>query len=148
VPVPNVFTPNTQAKSSEVNENFDYITDLFEEAWAEWVPTLSANASMTYSGTSITYAKKLVVGKLVVLMLAVTGTVGGTPSFGLRFTLPETVKNSGATLNNIGSGSTLDGGGAQVVLVNTTTAEVRDYAGNNWSAGTRGYTVVCVYEKA
>ena len=58
--------------------------------WFSWTPTLAANGSMTYTSTSITYARFSIIGRVVKFMLAVYGTTGGSASTGLTFTLPAT----------------------------------------------------------
>lgn len=46
--------------------------------------------SMTFSGTSTPHRRTVAIGKLAHVQIRVTGTIGGTPSYGVTFTLPTT----------------------------------------------------------
>lgn len=61
--------------------------------WTDWTPTLSATGAMTYTGTSIIYARYFVIGKLLHFAMRVTGTTGGTASTTIFFTPPVAPKN-------------------------------------------------------
>lgn len=70
-------------------------TSTFPLTWSSWTPTFTASGSMTITSTAITSAKYCQIGKLVFFKLAFTGTIGGTPSFGVRATLPVTAATVG-----------------------------------------------------
>ncbi len=77
-------------------------------AWRDWTPTPSASGSMTYTSTSIVLARYLQVDNFVTFQIRISGTIGGTPSTGLRFTLP--VIASAANANGTFSAQYIDAG--------------------------------------
>ena len=81
----------------------DDIADLIEgifvsghpAAWSTWTPTMGATGSMTFTGTSIGFAKYIQVGDLAFVSMRVDGTIGGSMSTGLTATLPFTAATLG-----------------------------------------------------
>lgn len=65
--------------------------------WSSYTPTLSQSGSLTLSSTSILVARYLRIGKIVNVQIGFSGTLGGTASTDLRFTLPFTSVNAGGT---------------------------------------------------
>ena len=116
-------------------------------SWTSWTPTLSASGSMTYGTTTINFAKYIELGNLIIIMLDVTGTVGGTPSTDLTFTTPTSVSANTTSFST----TVLDGGSALAGICNrnsSTTLYVRRYDSAVWSAGSgRRYIVSGFYEK-
>lgn len=106
--------------------------------WQNWTPTLSASGSMTYTSTIITVASYKVIGKTVFFRMAVNGTIGGTPSNYILFTLPIPMK---APVNNSFTGEAFDGdssrhGVATIRSIDANTVQVgRTSISSNWSAG-------------
>lgn len=116
---------------------------------SSWTPTFSASGSMTFTGTSIVCAKYIQVGKLVIGILKATGTVGGTPSRDLLFTLPVTASSA----NNIqgASGAAIDSGtvtGGGFVVYSTTQCGCMRSNAANWTAGAATIGCLFAYEAA
>lgn len=108
--------------------------------WFAWTPTLTPTGSMTYTSTSITYAKFQVIGKEVRYAVAFTGTVGGTPSIGLIFTIPVTAIG---TSGLVGSGLVVDGGTGLAAYLGANSTTSLNFVKYNASTFTAG-TVACV----
>lgn len=116
--------------------------------WTTYTPTLTPESPMTYTSTSITYAKYIQVGKLVICCVNFTGTTGGTQKSYISFTLPVTGAASGAF------------GGAALIVDNgitysgslgnsTTLAYPRFYNNGNFTAGSsRAVQALAIYEAA
>ena len=115
--------------------------------FSTWTPTLSASGSMTYTSTSINKAIYIQVGKLVFFNVSITGTVGGSVSTALKFTLPVTAAHLYHAFPVVyANGGAILGGGAS--QASTTVVDVYNSTGGNWTAGTAGYTVQGFYEAA
>lgn len=101
-----------------------------------WTPTLGASGSMTYTGTSVDYAKYWRLGKLYWFILRFTGTVGGTPSTILTATLPAASANnlSACAANVLDNSATV--GGFAYVGSSAELVSVRRYDGAAFTAGT------------
>ena len=62
------------------------ISDAFR--FSTWAPSYGASGSMTFTSVTTNHARYLQIGKFVFFTVRATGTVGGTPSQILTFTLP------------------------------------------------------------
>jgi hypothetical protein len=102
-------------------------------AWADWTPTYSAAASMTYTSVATMQGRYIQIGKVVYWYLLCTGTTGGTASDTIYFTLPVTASNTGGA----GGGNVLDAAsqGAFMYFNSTTQVGVRKYDGTNYGLG-------------
>jgi hypothetical protein len=107
--------------------------------WFTYTPTITPNASMTYTSLSYAYNKFTINGGICTFIVRVSGTVGGTPSTYMSVTMPIAHSNSNAVggsanvdSNNSVMGKILDSGG-------TTAVRVWRYDGGNWTAGTSRY---------
>lgn len=112
-----------------------------------WTPTLTASGSMTYTSTSVNKAIYVQVGKLVFFNVSFTGTVGGSVSTALKFTLPITAAHLYHAFHVTYANPTtiLSGAASQA---STTVVDVYNSTGGNWTAGTAGCTVQGWYEAA
>lgn len=70
-----------------------------------WTPTYSASSSMTWTSVTTYNGRFSLTAKDLAINLYALGTVGGTPSDGLRFTLPP-----GITTFAPSAGNTMEGG--------------------------------------
>mgnify|MGYP003439974357 FL=1 len=99
-----------------------------------YTPTLTPNGAMTYTSTSVSYAKFSISGRTVTLTLRFTGTVGGTPTNYISATLPIT---NGATqslyLARIVDGTEVTG--YINIGAGTSSADFGKANGGNFSAG-------------
>ena len=133
------------------NANFTLVAGLINgvyPVWTSYTPTLTPAGSMTYGSTSITYAKYIQIGDFVHVVASFTGTVGGTPSTSIRFTLPVTASTASGCQ---GAGYCLDNGSnaGAIVLGGTTTAvDVARYNVAAFTAGTVTIRVSLFYEAA
>lgn len=122
--------------------------EIFISAWKSYVPTYSGNGSMTYGTVTTTYAKYTVIGRLVIVTIYATGTVGGTPNNRLTATLPLTAATS--VNAGLGGGWTSDGGGgftAMVILDSSTTVGIQRYDASAYTAGSgRVISITFSYE--
>lgn len=123
-------------------------SDNFNLPWIQWQPTLSANNSMTFSATTANTARYVKIDKTVNLFLYATGTVGGTPSTALTFTLP--LRPRGGQLPNF-SAIAIDNGSEVCGFARTSAAQsdiinVKRYDGANYTAGSGGFFVSGTYE--
>lgn len=122
----------------------------FTAVWSDWVPTLGASGAMTYTSTTISYAKYMQIGKAVWLIIDVTGTTGGTPDTGLTFTLPVTA----ATSSRPKGISFVADGGAKAGSFNVSSTTVCTVYTDptttaNWGAGaSRRYVIEFFYVAA
>lgn len=126
------------------------LSKIKQEAWGTWVPTISANGSMTITGTTVTEAKYLQIGKIVYYKIVLTtGTIGGTPNNRIHFTVPvakpSTAQESHAGTGLINNSGTLDG-----VVVSeandTTKLSILTVPITNYTAGAWGYQGSGFYE--
>jgi hypothetical protein len=114
--------------------------------WNSWTPTLTAGGSMTYTSTSISYAKYIKRGKQVFFQASITGTTGVSAHPDLIMSLPFTTAGSsvcgGACL--VHDSSNVAG---TFTLSTSTTITINRYDAANWGLGaSRGYTVQGFFE--
>jgi hypothetical protein len=116
----------------------------FPLALSTWAPTLGANNSMTFTSTTVDAARYVQIGKIVFFFVVFHGTVGGTPSTALTFTLPVTAVSTYTNLPL--TASTVQSGGQNLVgcsyLSSTTVANVTRSDVSNWTAGSGTYARV------
>lgn len=119
--------------------------------WLFWEPTYAASGSMTYTSVTTNLARYRNTGKEVHFTISATGTVGGTLSNSLSFTLPlPPAFNS--FLDQTFMAVIQEGGGARSIGYGTVQAEdgtvfVRKDGEGNFSSGTgRDITVTGTYE--
>lgn len=116
--------------------------------WSSYTPTLTPESPMTYTSTSISYAKYIQVGKLVVAVVSFTGTTGGTQKSYIQFTIPVTAAASavvGGACAIVDNGIVYSG----TIGNNTTSAYARFYANGNFTAGSsRAVSALLIYEAA
>jgi hypothetical protein len=103
---------------------------------ATWTPTLGASGSMTYTSTSVDFAKYWQTGKQGNFILRFTGTVGGTPSNTLTATLPAGIANSAAACTAYVSDNSANVGGFGYIDNSNELVSVRRYDGAAYTAGT------------
>lgn len=142
-----VVSGNTYTAVYEASTNAWLVENPQVPVWTSWTPTLSASGSMTYTSTSITYAKYIQIGKLVYFKVFFTGTVGGTPSNGLNFTIPVTANADGVT----GAVRVRDNGASAggILFSNSTTQlGVSRYNVASYTAGAVDVNVYGFYEAA
>ncbi len=111
--------------------------------------TYTGSGSMTYGSVSTILARFSVIGTTCTVFLNASGTIGGTPSYGIDFSLPITASNRYA-LSGSGVGNTSGSSRALTVsnynLNSTTLGEISIYDVGNWSAGTRDFAVGFQYQ--
>jgi hypothetical protein len=122
-------------------------------AWETWSPTLGATGSMTWTSTSVTWAKYIQIGKNVYFRVKATGTTGGTASNALTFTVPIAANTEMITgFASVGPayvGDSVSTMGFSFFNNSTTEVAVRRYDGANFGLGaSRSITVTGVYEAA
>ena len=117
-------------------------------AWAAWNPTLGAVDSMTYTSTSLTYARYCQIGSTVFFAIAFTGTVGGTLSNAVTFTAPV----APATIAPTQPAQVIEGTtkyiGVWIWDVATSKIEIQFTDGSNFGAGTVATKASGFYEVA
>ena len=80
--------------------------------WQGWVPTVTPSGSMTYTSTTLWFARYVQIGDLVHFRIGITGTTGGTASSNISFTLPVAVNDqSGTAFEQVCSAYIYDGAG-------------------------------------
>lgn len=104
----------------------------------DWTPVFGATTgSMTFTLTSISYAKYWVLDKKLFYIIQATGTVGGTPSHGIGHTLPL---SPAAYTGIISTCTVFDGGvtkpGSALGYSNWSGVMVGNSGGANFTAGT------------
>lgn len=118
---------------------------------SSWVPTLGAGGAMTYTSTNVTYARYFALNKLVILFLSFNGTLGGSASTSITFTLPPGLNsNQGAgALIGGGYGIGILNGSSWAVMQGASIVEVYKDDFSNYALGAGiGHKLVCVYEAA
>lgn len=118
-------------------------------AFQTWTPTWGASGSMTFSSVTTTHARYAENGNIVHFYIAGSGTIGGTVSTIVTFTLPGTSVVTGSTsslgygyFSNSGSGDTHGFQGSATV------GNIRKSGAVNYSAGACTVTLSGFYEKA
>jgi hypothetical protein len=107
--------------------------DLFS-----FTPTLGADGSMTYTSTSVRYAKFRIYGRMCQVILDVTGTTGGSASISLSFSLPVSINGGTTPLGPSGENVYIDGGNTSVgfcIAHDSNTIYVRKTDSSNWGIG-------------
>lgn len=114
------------------------------DGYTSWVPTYGASGSMTFTSVTTNYAKYRQFGRWVDFQADFTGTIGGTPSTDVTFTLPVTASHTenayGGRADTVGAFA-FQSGSATVV-------NVRRYDSSVWVAGSRRIVVSGSYEAA
>jgi hypothetical protein len=70
---------------------------IFETRWLAWQPTYAGSASMTFSSVTTTQAIYKIEGEKIIVSVDVTGTTGGTASYGIRMTAPISANSTKIT---------------------------------------------------
>lgn len=110
-----------------------------------WTPTLGVTAPMTFTSTSIVFAKYFQIGKIVFFAASFSGTVGGTPGAVITMTLPVTAVSQGISAAvQVTDGGTAVSGNCSILT--TTTIEIRRYNAAALTAGVVGPTLYGFYE--
>ena len=103
--------------------------------WKSWEPTFTASGTMTFTVSSISYAKYIEVGKATFFNIRADGTTGGVASTEIRFTLPTRISST----NVVSFASTIVSGGFS--LAGRALHRIGDevavgrYDGANWAIG-------------
>lgn len=124
------------------------------DGWQAWTPTFSASGTLTYSSTTIYFARYRRVGNSVEFNLSVTGTTGvSSASDTIYFTLPIAPKNLGSQSTEgsftarVTDSSAVSG--YAFYDESTVAIGVRKYDDSNWALGSgRLLHVSGVYEVA
>lgn len=145
------YADSIRAETATMNEAATLIEGIFGSTygltWTSWVPTLGAGGSMTYTSTTVHYAKYVRSGKMIIYIVNIDGTTGGTPSTTLTFTVPVNIASAyswsgGGVVNEAG---TLTSGFAS--YTSATTLSVYKYNAAAYGAGAnRNYVIGGVYE--
>lgn len=103
--------------------------------WATWTPTYTCSGSMTYTAVTTNAAIYQRHGNTIRLKVVATGTIGGTVSNGVRFSLPVT---QGVFESTPYAGYVTDAATASALAYqfSTSVVEVMRYDAVNWTAGT------------
>lgn len=121
-------------------------TAAFTAAWSDWVPTYGSSGSLTWGTITTNVARYIQIGKIVRFVVNATGTLGGTASTDLTFTLPI----AATTGHSLGGACQAYNGQplAGVFTWNdTSTIVVRKYDASNWNnSGTGGFVVQGFYQ--
>lgn len=110
--------------------------------WFNYTPTLGAAGTMTYTSTTVTYAKFMIANDICTVKISIGGTVGGTPSVQLTATTPITPSMTGT----VGFGNITDGGtsqAAQVSVISSSRMGIGKYNFSTLTAGAVNYIVEC-----
>lgn len=59
--------------------------------WKDWTPTVSASGSMTFTVTTINYARYMRIGDTCFHEVSIRGNTGGTPATALTITMPFSI---------------------------------------------------------
>lgn len=117
-------------------------------AWTSYTPTITPAGSMTYTSSSIVYAKyKRLAGNLTFVQISFTGTVGGTPDAYFNVTLPSGFNMANSAVS--GSVTLIDNGAGAAGLVTYSTAStinIYRYNSANYTAGAVTATVNIFYQ--
>lgn len=140
--VPFVFTQNTKLPASSLNADFQAILDYLNTTFSyvapsTWVPTLSCTGAMTIGTTAISVARYWQIGKTIYFVISFTGTLAGTPSTGVKFTLPVTPATDSDNIYSF-EASISDGGNplsGNARYFGADAVRVFRYDSANWSAG-------------
>jgi hypothetical protein len=119
-----------------------------DTGWVTYTPTITPAGAMTYTSSSITYAKyKRIAGNLAFAQISFTGTVGGTPNAYFGVTLPSGVAASNAGIS--AAVTLLDNSlttGGVVTYPSSTAINIYRYNGGNFTAGTVTVTINIFYQ--
>jgi len=108
----------------------------FKTRLLTWAPTYSGNASMTFTSVSTTNARYYIDNTNLYHNVNASGTVGGTPSSQLRYTLPISIITSSSQSYSL-AGWGFDGNFVSTIIhnENATLIRVIKYDASNWGAG-------------
>lgn len=125
--VPNIFAPNTKAKSAELNANFAVLPGIIA-AWGDYTPTWAQTGTITKTVNSARYCQ---IEKVVYAQILLTATGAGTGNSAVTLTLPVTAAISAGA---VGSGFIYN---ADVTLVYPVTAVLQSTTVMNfiWGGG-------------
>jgi hypothetical protein len=138
---------NGNLDSSNIVDN-SLISNSFNINWKSYTTTTTPDTGMTY--TSLTKnARYTKIGKIILLNIYVTGTIGGTAGNTMKLSLP--VKSSSnftsCSMSARVNDGTATGGTAWISPVTTTTdVFVRKRDASNFTAGTVSFIVTGFYE--
>ena len=124
---------------------------IFETRWSDWTPAYSASGSLTYTSVTTLAARYLIREKTIEIVLSATGTLGGSASTRIGFTLPFEGEQSGiATPPIIGSGWNGNANTMCVCFLTPATPDRGDlfnYNLGNWAtSGTATIRATGIYE--
>lgn len=146
---------NTATVQSGPSVLYFSLTDLKsiieQTVWTAYTPTYGGSGSQTWGTVTTTTARYMVLGKTMFLQVTATGTVGGTPSDGLTFTLPGGFTTKASATNIGGPCGVVDNGGRKGGhWYNSTTSVIQcdRYDSGNFSAGSGGVNYDAVIEIA
>lgn len=124
------------------NGTYWILTNPATTTWTTWAPTLAAGGTMTYTGTSVNYAKYFRQGNKVWFIIDVSGTTGNAGHPDLLFTMPVTM----AGTVGVGGGCKCTTGGTRIGGMwsanSTTQILVSKYDASNWAlAANTGFVI-------
>jgi len=121
---------------------------LFNQfAFTSFTPVISVVGPMTYTSVTVTFGKRVQLGKLVLFAASFTGTVGGTPGAIITMSLGVTAVNQGISAAvQVTNGGAIVGGSS--TTASTTTIDLRLSTAAVYTAGTVAVTVYGFYEAA
>jgi hypothetical protein len=113
-----------------------YGEPIFRTRLLDWLPTYSGNGSMTYATVTTTNAKYYIDGNNLYHNINAGGTVGGTPSNQLRYTLPiGIITSTSQSYSAAGWGFDVNFVSTVIHNDNATRMRVLKYDASNWAAG-------------
>lgn len=121
------------------------------DAWTSYTPTYNASGSMTWTSITTNSAHYILIGKSLLLQVSATGTVGGTPSDGLIFSLPSGMTHKAATTKSGGGCGVIDNGsrrGGHWYNADTNQIQCDRYDSGNFTVGSGGINFTGVIEIA
>jgi hypothetical protein len=83
----------------------------FRQELLDWTPDFTQTGGMTFTGTSVTYAKYELRGRRCFIDVRFSGTTGGTADTQIEFTVPFTPSQTTVSM----AGGTFDGGGGGAI---------------------------------
>jgi hypothetical protein len=79
-------------KTAAATNTESRLTDVVEAAWDTWMPVVTPSGAMTLTGLNVQRARWKQIGKVVHVSIALSFTVGGTPSANLGISLPAALR--------------------------------------------------------
>lgn len=119
----------------------------YPTTFSSFVPAPAGGGAMTYSSVTVSRALYVQIGKIVFCDVLFSGTIGGTLSGTVTFTLPVAAASDHRIVVSTTNNSSLEAGFI-LFASSSTSATLQRTGGANWTAGTAELRSFFTYKAA